>query len=250
MNSGPIDITQIEDLTVLYAKSMTSQISVQERSEASIRSRVRQFRNHNWSAWYGPFVPLGYNKTDDDWLEIIPEKSSDVKNLFRKFVETKSYEETARYVNEHTNLSERILSGAQIKRCLQRKVYIGEPNVNMDNDYYDEEELTEIDSDLQIIDENLYKKSKKLISIIEKRNSASAQIKDIDDHAEIVGFLSVLESSPYLALHCPECDNKMVKNGPRSLFGEKQAHNYLYKNCGRQKKYPTEKEYREMNRSE
>lgn len=246
LTNGPLDVDEFEDLMSLCFESLISQRSVQTRSQASIRSRIRRFvEDHNWSTWY-PTVPLGYNRTNEDWLEINGDEISVVKNLFERFEETESYAETARYVNNRTDMAEETFSGDQVKRNLQRRVYIGKPTVNMKTDLYEKDELTAEDQNLQIINQELYERVQDIIVSKKERNSTNSHTKDVEDFAEIFGFLPMLEASPHLALHCPKCSTEMNKNGQRTLAGTEAIHNYVCPDCGRQRRFPTEKEHIKM----
>ena len=250
LSNGSMDVTEFKDLMSLCLKALISQKSVQERSQASIRSRIRRFvEGHNWSTWY-PTVPLGYNKTDEDWLEVDSEEVTVVKNLFERFQKTKSYAKTARYINNQTDLTGRTLSDTQVKRYLQKKVYIGKPTINMTTDLYEEDELTAEDQSLQIIERESHEHVQEIIASKEEKYSTDSQTKDIDDFVEMFGFFTVLECNPNLVLQCPECNVNMNKYGQRTLANKELVHNYRCPNCGRQKKFPNEKEQMKMLQNE
>lgn len=97
--TGGLDISQVEDLMQATMHSLIAHMSTQYRTRSSLRSKISNFvDDKDWKSWYRT-VPIGYELSDDGWVEVCSEEVDVVDAMFDKFLETQSYAETARHLN-------------------------------------------------------------------------------------------------------------------------------------------------------
>lgn len=245
-NTGPVDIHEIEDLISLTLRSLMSEIGNRERGRHSLETRIHRFKHlRNWSS-YGPSVPFGYQETDDGWIEPIPNQTSAVTDLFKTYVETESFTATAEHIRDTYTFPGSDLSSDQVKRYLQKPLYIGKPTLNIDSEKVNEDEVVVTDSNLALIEPDLFHQVQEIIAATEDQNSSTNNTKAPLDFIHEFGWNPVV-NLPDVAVICPthDCNAIMVKNGQRTLTGgdsEHHVHNYLCRACGKQRKFPTQAE--------
>lgn len=106
------------------------------------------------------------------------------------------------------------------------------------------------DESLQIIYEETFEQAQEKVQRIHDRYASdSDDADDVDDLVTKFGARTVVESSPDVRLHCPECSGEMKKNGQRELT-TRRVQNYKCVECCRQKQFPTENELTTMQNPE
>lgn len=145
-----------------------------------------------------------------------------IKDVFTLFLRYKNYGVVADIVNRlHNSVLKKPLTRQQTRQILGNPVYIGRPR------YFGEVvnrkfgEVVVNDPSLAYVDEESFQKAAKIISILSKRYKRKE-----DELEELLANcgLDILDYLPNVALLCPDCQNKMVRNGQV----------YICKSCGRQ----------------
>jgi DNA invertase Pin-like site-specific DNA recombinase/transposase-like protein len=239
---GPVNIKQVDDLIQTTIRALMSHISTQYRIRSALRSRISNFVDRKiWRSWRRT-IPLGYQEEEEgEWIEIKQDEVGIVQDIFSHIREHASYAGTAEKINnKHSDKLEEKFTGYEIKRIVQDPVYIGEPTIDVNVEWADERDLTVNDPALQIIGQEKFEKVQEIVEKIAEENSAASDGETLDPKsaAEQFSLFAALSSTPILKLHCPECDGEMVKNGQRELDGSINAHNYICKECGTQRKWP------------
>jgi DNA invertase Pin-like site-specific DNA recombinase len=249
---GRINVNQVEDLIQAAMGALVSHMSTQYRSRSALRSRITNFIDDKiWSAWMRS-IPLGYCK-QDDWIEPKQDEVDIVQDIFQHFVKNGVYRQTANHIsNKYSDRLDDDLTGAKIKRIVSDKVYIGEPEIDIDAEWVDKDNLTVNDPNLQIIGSGRFDKAQNIVADIADDNSSADAEDTLTKKSATRKFslFRVLASTPILRLHCPDCDNTMVKNGQRELDGSIKVHNYICPNCDTQRRWPYLDEYEDMRKDD
>lgn len=244
---GDLDINEIDDLLDATLTSLVSHISAKNRGRKALDTRIRRFKEErSWFSWFRN-VPLGYQKTDDGWIEPDPDEIELVEKMFEKFLDGNSYGKIQDDVNglaKNRDLDPD-LSPSQVKRSLRNPVYIGAPSMSSDTRDLDGKDAVVEDDDLQIIDDETFQRAQDEIEQRRRKSSSGDDAMDVDDFIETFGLLAVLDSSPIVRLACPVCDSDMVQNGERDLITG-LVYNYICTDCGKQRKFPKKGELESM----
>ncbi|MFB6186121.1 MAG: hypothetical protein ABEI86_04540, partial [Halobacteriaceae archaeon] len=107
-----------------------------------------------------------------------------------------------------------------LKRMLTDPLYIGKPTVEGESIGDDGQKKVLDRPELQLIDEELFKRVNEKIEGIEDRqssNNKSGEVFDLDYIMHEFGLLPLVESSPHVAIHCRECGSEMVRDGTRVM---------------------------------
>lgn len=197
-----------------------------------------------------PKVPYGYEKDGDGWIEKKKGWGSvirDIFDLFLKFDIEGSYKKVAEAVpRKHSEVISESLGSRKIKRILKNPVYIGEPKItgNMVDAEYDND-VTVPDPDLAYVTKDIFDRVQKKIRKIAEKHSTknNDKVVEMEDLVKEFGLEEVENNIPNIAILCPNCGEKMVKNGQRTLKLDSQlkSHNWICKNCGRQLLAPNKK---------
>ncbi|MFK5602621.1 recombinase family protein [Haloferax volcanii] len=241
--SGQKDVSSTRGLMQTTLMSLMAQLNNEFRIRKSKESMARSFiEKKNWKA-DNPIVPLGYEQTDDGWIQKNMEKAPVVQDLFEEFVDCEVYQETKRRIEEdHGD----VLDGHRVKTLLQESAYKGKPQLSANTaiDYEGGRVMNE--PELQIVDERTFSEAQR---IIEKKNEkyASDNVKGLVDFIEEFDLFTVVESSSPVELRCESCHGSMMKNGQRSLTGAPiKVHMYRCTECGKSRKWPRDSDYGHM----
>lgn len=248
-SAGELDTTQIHGLIEMTMKALSSHMAAQERARKANRSRVRRFiDDKQWLSWFQQ-VPVGYQERDDGWIQPNTDEIPLVEEMFSRFVECESYAATRRHLRDrYEDVLSKPFTRGQVKRHLQKRVYVGEPTIPVDGIEDDEAEKSVEDPELALVDGDTYETAQEIIHEKTRTNSTDESGIDVDFLIEEFGLFPVLESSPVVAILCPDCGSRMVKNGQRNLSGALKRHNYICTSgdCGTQRRFPYLSEYKEI----
>ena len=247
---GEINASQVDDLIQATMRSLSNQLATGYRTRASLRSRKNGFvEDRDWSSGYKT-VPPGYERDEDsDWIKVNSKEVGAVQTMFEKFAKTGSYATTAKELNEeYGDTLEDPLESWQVKRHLQRAVYIGKPTLHLESEQLDQSEFTAEDPNLQIVSLELFEEVQNKIEEITEKYSTDEETLGPEDAVEMFGLLAVLNASPMVVLKCtePGCDGELRANGQRELDGTFRGHSYQCKECGKNRKWPYLSEMKEM----
>ncbi len=235
--SGEHDIDTVEGLMQTTLLSLMAEVQNEIRTTKAKKERIRGFlHKKNWNC-KSPKIPLGYDKTDDGWLEVNSEEQIIVRDLFRKFVECETYAETERYIDKEYGPS--ILDGHKVKTLLTNWVYIGKPRLpeewvtetTYENNLEDpslhllrENESSPID-----VSEETFRETQETISVKDDKHSSDEDSEQLLDFIEEFSLFAVIEGSdPATLLH--HCGEPLVTDGQRDLKGRK-VHRYRCREC-------------------
>ena len=236
-SSGERDVGETHGLMHATLLSLMAEIQNELRTTKASKERIRKFLNKQSWKCRSPKIPLGYDETDDGWLEVNSDEKPIVRDLFKKFVECENYAETERYIDG--KYGSHILDGHKVKTVLQNSVYIGKPRLpeswledtTYENDL-DEPELhllrDEVGSKIDV-DEGIFHQAQDIIEKKEQERS-NEDTYDLLDFIEEYSLFAVIEGSdPATLLH--HCGEPLVKDGQLDLNGEKTVHRYKCKKC-------------------
>lgn len=235
------DVTSIEGLLHTTLLSLIAEVQNDIRADKVQKSKVRGFIDgKKWKKCY-PIVPAGYRLTDDGWLEPLPGQIKAIKEVFEVFLETESYAETKRQVEER---HEGVLDGHRVKTLLQNSVYIGKPSVpeNWVNDMSIDHVVDA--PELKLIEREMFEQAQEIIERKNDLHSTDKETQDMTDFVEEFDLFTVISSiDPVTLLHC---GTPMKKNGQKNLKGDFKTHQYKCQKCGTVRKCPKENEYDRM----
>jgi DNA invertase Pin-like site-specific DNA recombinase len=249
--NGDIDITNsIVDLLQTTLEMLMADFATERRVAASIKGQISQFENRNWYI-FNNSAPLGYKPTDpsgvnvgsgpkskSSWIEVDESEEEIVVYIFEQFVKTESYTETADRANRKYSDVDYDITRQQVKRIVQRDVYIGKPSHDLDTERVDDTRAKVVDSSLQIIDEETHDRAQELVRENKEQYSSNSDHSTPLDFLEHVAFKDVKEAFPNVEIACPDCGETELNHNGRRQAGEYDAFNLLCQSCGRQFKWP------------
>ncbi len=238
-SGGEQDVGQAGGLLHTTLMSLMAQIQNDLRTTKAKKERIRGFLNKKKWKCRSPKVPLGYNETEDGWLEIDPDKKEIVREMFRKFVECKSYIGTERHIDK--KYGKDVLDGHQVKTLLDKSVYIGEPKLpeqwlietTYENDL-DEPELSLLEeNDESPIDvtPEIFDQAQDIIEQKDDQGSTDDDTRDLLDFLEEFSLFAVIQGSePATLVH--DCGTPLVKDGQETIDGKGvKIHKYCCPEC-------------------
>lgn len=244
---GSKQMDEINDLMEMTLSSLISHISAKTRGRRALETKIRRFIDErNWKSWFRN-IPLGYRETDDGWIEPYFDEIDLAKQMFKDFLEGKSYGAISEEINSIADERDldKSVSPSLVKRSLQRPVYIGRPTILSESRELDDDERFVEDSDLQIIDHDTFEDVQKAIEERTRKGGKKDDSVDPDTLSESFHPLIVFNHTSDIDVNCPDCQETMVANGNRSLF-DGTVKNLLCPACGRQRKFPKRKELIKM----
>jgi DNA invertase Pin-like site-specific DNA recombinase len=215
--TGELDLEKLADLVMTTVKAFGAEEQNELRGHYALRSKVQAFKNRVWNL---P-VPLGYQKKKQ-WIEKKSRWDSVIKDIFDLFLRHKNYRLTADIANKlYSSILEKPLTRQQIKQILENPVYMGKPG------YFGEVvnrkfgEVVVNDPNLAYVTEKTFEKARKIVSVLSRRYQRREN--ELEELIANCG-LDILDYLPDVALLCPDCRSKMVRNGEI----------YICQNCRRQ----------------
>jgi hypothetical protein len=139
---------------------------------------------------------------------------------------------------------EEALTDQNVRHIFRRPLYRGKVSIDPNPPYQDSQTIT--DDSLQIVQEETYEEAQSVIETISERHSTAGKNLDLDNSIDEFGLFPVFKASPIVKLLCGECGGDYRLNGQRGLHGDYTGHNLECKECGRQRKFPYERELKEM----
>lgn len=249
---GTVDLSRLEDLATTWVSSMAGEITNRNKARNTLGGMIEKFEEGSISHWY-KYPPIGYSDAEEnDALFEKEENEIDAAKACFTLLDTANenenspYTEVLDHINSHFGpLFERYetesehekqpLSRRQLKRIVRDPIYIGEPVAEGESIGDQGQESEREDPDLQIIDEELFKRVNEKVDRIENEysdTSSAGEVMDLEYLSYEFGFLPIIESTPEVAVHCPECDAKMVRDGKReSENGEQKVPIYKCQKC-------------------
>lgn len=237
--SGERDVGTIDGLMMTTMMSLLAEVENELRTNKAKKARVRGFlKDKNWHN-KSPHVPLGYNLTDDGWIEVDPEEKRIVRELFKQFVDCENYDETERRINN--KFDEKPLNGSTVKHTLQQTTYIGEPrlpeswveNYSFENDLHEPQLHLLRPEDGEIsLEEDIFEKVQEIIERKDEKSSTDEDAYSLSDFIAEFSLFSVMEvSDPVKIVH--HCGEPMVKDGQVDLGGKYDytTHQYMCPKC-------------------
>ena len=227
------DIDTEEGLMIATVQFLSAELENRRRTRSSIAGRIQSFKSKHW----GRPIPLGYRKRGDGWIEIELGWSAVIGDLFDAFRRTGSYHSAMDIVNKrHQGVLARQLTRHQAKQILQNPVYMGKPR------YGDKVSIE--DPSLAYVSLETFQAVQEISERIRSRYTRDRR-DALEEFVREFG-LEILDFIPKIAVLCPDCPQSvMVRNGT-TIVGGMKYHNYLCKNCGRQRKVPTKRQMRRI----
>ena len=236
-SNGKNDINKTEGLMQTTIMSLTAQIQNELRSEKAEKERIRGFlQKKNWDC-KSRTIPLGYNETDDGWLEVDESEKHIARDLFKKYAECGNYAATERYINN--KYDNEPLAGNSIQTILEYSVYIGEPRLPehwvegtmYENDLHEPDlHLLRDEEDAEIeVSEDTFHRVQDIINKNEQEQSDEDTFDLLDFIEEYSLFAVIQGSDPATLLH--HCGEPLIKDGQVDLRGEYTVHRYRCRHC-------------------
>jgi len=224
-DQGVLDLDRIEGLATTWVTSMSGEISNRNKAKNTLGGQIQKFEKGNYESWFKQYR-VGYKPSEEKLVEVDESKVGIAKAIFRTFNGSDHhgpYADTCRKINsQYEPLLDEPLYPDYLKRMLTDPIYIGKPTVSGESIGDQGQELVQDKPELQIIDESLFESVNEKVEQTKKRysdDSSPGEVLDLDYIMNEFGLLPVVESSPQVAIHCPECDEKMVRNGQYKLNG-------------------------------
>jgi DNA invertase Pin-like site-specific DNA recombinase/uncharacterized protein YlaI len=242
---GEADIKTEDGLLTLTIQYLSAELENRRRTKSSIAGKVQSFKRKHWNK---P-VPLGYRKRMDGWIEKDPKWEPVIRDIFELILESKktastkkgvSYRAIARTISErHGEILSKPLTDYQIKQIARNPVYAGRAQCA------GRATIRELGKPVVIEDPSLAFVNIKTFEEVQKimrENQEKLQKKKtaLDKFMEEHG-IEVLPYLPRLAVLCPQCEHRMVRNGTLTQWGVTVC-NYLCKKCKKQVRIPTKKD--------
>jgi predicted site-specific integrase-resolvase len=244
-STGELNINQVKDLMQIYQTTLMAEMETKGRARSALRSRARGFLvDHKWKSWFHQ-IPFGYEE-DGDWIKPARTSGWFAKWMFEHYRNTESYKDTKEALNENEDILGQSFTRSQVKSYLQKKVYIGQPTIPVENIHHYEDNNSVHDESLQLITEDLYADVQDIIMKNERKYSTDPDTKSRKDFINEFGMFPVAEASPIVKLHCPDCGTELVQDGQRTTWGGWDQHVYKCpapeEVCRRRPTWPTEVE--------
>ena len=260
--SGEHDVDEVEGLmqTTLYA--LIAEIENDIRTSKATNERIRGFLDKkNWTC-KSPVIPLGYSQDEDGWLEVDSDEQPIVRELFKKFVECKTYSQTESHIEEKFGKS--VLDGHKVKTLLQESCYIGRPKLPeqwLDDTRFEnhlhEPRLNLLSADVdddRDVSVDTFHEAQRIIESKDPDTDPDDEPYTVSDFVDEFGLFAVVNSSsPVKLIH--HCGEPMVKDGQVDIGGKFDitTHRYKCQNCSETvdpseyyKKWPTLDEAEKM----
>lgn len=247
-----IDPSKSWNMLQYVFEACSAEKSVQYRSDASQRSKNKNWKNGNWST-SSMTVPPGYNYLEeDDWLEVDAATAEIVQQAFELFLKISEGRGPYKQVwREHG--AELGIEPSDVKDMLTNPVYIGKPTyggsakrpgVEISEQKRQEiammsDPLREVwkgiqhpDPNLRIVDDDTFGEIQKEVEKVHDRNSRSDDITQMKrDLVDEWGLPAVYHSADNLEFHCQNCGDVTVKDGVYPT-ADGNVHRWLCTECG------------------
>jgi len=237
--SGERDVGRIDGLVVTTLMSLLAEVQNELRTNKAKKERIRGFLKEK--KWHNksPHVPLGYNLTDDGWIEVDPEEKPIVRELFKQFADCESYAEAERRINNKFDGNP--LEGSTVKHTLQQTTYLGKPrlpeswveNYSFENDLHEPQlHLLRPEDGEIVLEEDIFEKVQEIIERKNNQSSTDEEAYSLSDFIAEFSLFSVMEvSDPVKIVH--HCGEPMVKDGQVDLGGKYDytTHQYMCPKC-------------------
>jgi len=242
-SKGELDLTRIKGLATTWVMSMSGEIENRTKAKLTLDGQMENFEEGSDGVWYrGDWI--GYSSSEDDLKQVEDKEVEVAKTMFETFdqaPEYKPYAETLEVLNsEYEDILEDalgddddsdnedddyILKYDRLKVMLQDPIYIGKPIAEGES-IGDQGQQKQLDRpNLKIIDEELFDRVNEKIERVSEQNSdttSSGEIMNLDYLLHEFGLLPVVESSPQVAVLCPDCEIPMVRDKHYSLKNEER----------------------------
>jgi len=216
-------LRDLSSLLIYVIEAHTSELANRSRAKAAVAGKAQSFKQKHWNK----ATPLGYQKKGK-WLTKTPEFAPIIKEIYSRFLRTKSLQRVRKYINaKHRRFLSKPLSRYQIRRILYDPVYVGKPK-----------HLGEAvaDASLAYIDEDTFLASLKILKDIQEKYKPN-RVSPIKKLIATYG-ISALEFLDKLEFHHKSCGGPTVKNGTDEK-SEPRQQIFLCKKCRTQWKVPT-----------
>lgn len=242
-STGELNINQVKDLMQIYQTTLMAEMETKGRARSALRSRARGFLVDNkWKSWFHQ-IPFGYEE-DGDWIKPARMAGWFAKWMFEHYRNTESIKKTKEILNKNEDILGRSFTRSQVKSYLQKKVYVGQPTIPVENIHHYEDDNSVYDENLQLITEDLYADVQDIIMKNQRKYSSDSDAKSKKDFINEFGMFPVAESSPIVELHCPDCGTELIQDGQRTTWGGWDQHVYRCpapeEVCRRRPTWPTE----------
>ncbi len=229
--SGETDIATEEGLMYATIQFLSAELENKRRTKTSIAGRVQSFKQKHWNK---P-VPKGYLKKADGWIEKDPRWEQVIKDVFKLFLETGNYQTVKHVINEeHKETLPKPLTRQQVRQIICDPVYVGRPQYSGKASKKEfGRDITVEDLALAYVDQNTFERAREISKKIKEKYSRGKE--NVINAGELVKKFgsTILEEIPHIAVMCPECGERMVRNGTKILDGC-IVQNYLCRSCNRQ----------------
>lgn len=228
---GILDHSHLQGLATTWVKSMAGEIENRNKATNTLAGQIENFEKGNYDTFYQN-IKIGYEESDDDLLAINEEEIEVARRTFEIFAkadDNNAYKETMETID--SNYGE-VLDGGEdkddgkkltryrLKAMLTDPLYIGKPTVEGESIGDQGQQSTLDKPNLQIIDEDLFDRVNEKVDRIEEKYSTTTSPGDVMDLEYLLheyGLIPMAQSSPRVAVICPECNSEMVRNNKSTL---------------------------------
>jgi DNA invertase Pin-like site-specific DNA recombinase len=240
---GEYELDKIDDQLDLVLNAIIAGKSVKNRVRAAWKSiKMRFGEERKWYSWFNK-IPVGYHENDEGWIEPSPHASEVITAIIQDLLSTENRKKTAERVGsvannesldstlpdnedslasidsaqirsafEGSDYDPNNFTASQLKHLVTHSILIGE--VRYPRKSPPEEQNVIEDSDLQLIDQDLFEKINSFIEEEADKNSTDSEKNvDIETLADLGLLPLAVEETDVIKPVCPNCNRGMVKNG-------------------------------------
>ncbi len=250
-DEGVLDLTRLEGLAMTWVSSMSGEIENRNKAKHTLKGQIENFTDGSYETWFRKYR-IGYKSSEDDLLEKDTDEVAIAEAIFRIFEKAeihRPYKETIEKVNaQYENVLDEPLTHSRLKTMLVDPLYIGNPTVSGESIGDQGQEATLDMPDLQIIDEDLFRRVNEKVEKVRERYSntnSPGEVLDLEFLLFEFGVMPLVESSSEIAVLCSKCGSAMVRDGKSPLKNSKRkAVRYKCLECDEEKKEADEDDER------
>ena len=236
-STSVFDLNNSNHRAQIWFALLMAEMEQGSREERTIRGMVTKLKRGEW-----PLPPpFGYEVVDGK-LRLIPEYKPIIIFIFKTFLQTKNYSQTARLTNEKYGKQMNFeLTAHKVKKIISNKTYLG--YLQWNGLMFGEGDENKPREDLKVIDEKTFERVQAVAARINQRYSkGNSQIivKLIEEYGT-ENVIEILNLRPA----CPKCGSYNIQRNGK----EKDQLKFICKNCEHQFRLPSKKQVKKLKES-
>jgi DNA invertase Pin-like site-specific DNA recombinase/DNA-directed RNA polymerase subunit RPC12/RpoP len=193
-----------------------------------------------------PYLPFGCERVDLK-IYLRSEYRPLIQIIFETFIQKKSYEATARIVNQkYGKKMDFELKAWNIRKIIKDKTYLG--YLSWSTNLFGEGDENKPRKELRAIDERTFDRAQIVAQQISHRHSRNnlLPITPIEDWVDEYGSAFALNHFQNLKVHCPNCDSPILQSNGKEVIIGSLALKYICCKCGHHFRFPSGKQLKRV----